>query len=178
MIVNVEACHARWLAEMREFSWEYLGKMHGTKNCLAAIIEIPPEAEELVYVAKYVFSLPAGSDLLALQMARFAKCSDDGGELLGVENLAKALPEATFCLNSLLLAAFPRNTRTGVIKMHDGAAGIGRPEPEHYKERGPHVAFAGVGVIMMEKVRDYLAPLATDDNVTMLANSKYIAIFG
>lgn len=171
--INVEELHAKWLDEMVEFAWQYMVDKHGPVSCQAHILELASE-EEFVFESKGVFDLPPGAGLLCLFMARFARCTFTPDRLVGLS--VEELPEAMFCLNNLLQAAFPRNVSTGVFKAHDGAVGVGAVDDPEFRHRFPHVAFAGIGILMMQNVRRILSPLATDADVVKLTDGKFLAI--
>lgn len=175
MFINVEELHARWLEEMRDFAWEYQGKKHGVGMCHGLIFQPDDDndSSEFIFKARGVFDLPKGSSNLCLYMARFAKCSLPLDQMIG--SAIKELPEATFCLQSILQAAFPRNVETGIFKPYDGALGSEIDDPESVS-RHAHNAFAGLGVIIMEAARAHLAELATDSDIMKKADGMFLSI--
>ncbi len=176
MIVNVEELHSRWLSEFAQFAEEYLAKRHGDKKDIGAIMALVP-TDEFAFECIGQFNLPAGAGRLILHMARFCRSTFGAVEYLkGLDPEIKELPEPTFCLNSLLLAGFPKNTETGFFKGHDCSIAAGDLGDPDCAFRTAHVAFAGLGVIIMNETRNILSPLSTDNEIIKLADGKYLSI--
>ena len=174
MQINVEELHAKWLAEMVSFSWHYLSIRHGPLPCRGAILGIV-EGNEFIFETKGIFDLPPSSGTLILHMARFCRCTFGRPEaILGLD--VEELPEPTFCLSSLLAAAFPRNILTGAFRGHDGGTAIGDLGDPHAAFRSAHVAFSGLGIIFMDKTRQILGPLAPDSEIVSLADGNFLTI--
>jgi hypothetical protein len=176
MLVNVEELHARWLSEYIEYTKKYLSIRHGPKNDIAAIMTLVP-TDEFAFQSLGAFNLPAGAGRLILHMARFCRSTFSQPEYIrGLAPDTKELPEPTFCLNSLLTASFPINTETRVFKGHDCAIATGDLGEPDSAFRSAHIAFAGLGVILMNESRKILSPLSTDNEIVKLADSKYLSI--
>lgn len=173
MGVNVEQIHANWLDEMVDFSWRFMAGHHKVGACEAVIVESVPESNNS-YRARSVFLLPYGSDRLIFHMARFSRCSLCEPDLEGFN--VQSLPEALFCLQSILLASFPKNVETSFFRAHDGALGAGEMDDES-AYRGPHVAFAGIGIMLMNACRQTFSPLAPDSEIVKLADQKFLCVF-
>jgi hypothetical protein len=157
---------------MADFSWLYMAKKHGAGACEAAIVESVKESNNS-YRARSIFLLPYGSDKLVFRMSRFAHCSLCEPEPIGID----FIPDALFCLQGLLLASFPKNTATGVFRAHDGALGAGDMDDPDALNRGPDVAFAGIGIMIMNACRQTFSPLAPDNEVVKLSDQKFLCVF-
>ena len=172
MGVNVEQIHSLWLDEMVSFSWHFMAKRHQVGACEAAIIESVPDSNNS-YRARSIFLLPYGSDRLIFHMARFAHCSLCEPEPVGVDTI----PDALFCLQSVLLASFPMNTATGIFRAHDGALGVDEMDNPACLYRAQHVAFAGVGIMLMNVCRQTFSPLAPNSEIVKLCDQKFLGVF-
>ena len=177
MHINVEELHSRWLDEMHAFAWAYLTQKHGIKPSTAAIVELLEE-DNYIFDTKAVFNLPAGAGNLILHMARFSRCTfGTPDEIRGFPKRVDVLPEPTVCLLSLIEASFPKNTETDVFKAHDGAVCVGDLMHPDDAFRAAHVAFSGLGVILMQEVRKHLSPLSTNDEIKKMCNGKFLSIY-
>lgn len=175
--INVEELHSRWLDEMQAFSWAYLTKKYGLKPTTAVIVQLT-EDDHYVFETKAFFNLPAGADKLILHMARYARCTfGTPDEIRGFPKKVDVLPEPTLCLHSLLEASFPKNTETDVFKAHDGAISVGDLMHPDEVFRSAHIAFAGLGVILMQEIRKNLSPLSTNDEIKKMVNGKFLSIY-
>lgn len=177
MNVNVEELHGRWLDEMAEFAREFMKRQYaGAKPEQAAIVTLSHK-NEYIFETLGIFDLPPGSGDIILLMARFCRCTLSPPEaVIGLPGFTEQLPEPVFCLNSLLMAAFPKNTATGVFKGHDCAICVGDLGDPEGAFRSGHVAFGGLGVILMNETRKILNPLAPDADVIKLADDHFLCI--
>lgn len=174
--VNVELLHERWLGEMASYATDYLGKRHGYKTSTAAVMTMVA-TDEFAFETLGTFNLPAGAGRLMLHMARFCRCTFGRPErIIGLPVVLDELPEPTFCLTSLLMASFPKNTETGYFKAHDCAMAVGDLGDPESAFRSGHIAFAGLGVMIMNASRKILSPIAPDSEVIKLGNEKYLSI--
>lgn len=175
MRINVDGLHSRWLGEMSEFAMQYLTEKHGSAPTKGAVVKLTDDSEDFIFETEGTLVLPPGTGILCLHMARF--CRSSFGRPEGIVGLdIEEFPEPTFCLSSLLRASYPRNTETGVFHGHDGALGVGDLDDPESAFRAAHVAFSGVGVLLMDGVRALLSPLAPDAQIIKIANGKYITI--
>lgn len=175
MIANLEEIHARWLDEMVDFAQKYMVERHGNKPMRAAILEIPND--DFVFHCLGTFNIPAETDRLILHMARFCRCTFGKPDaIIGLDNI-KELPEPTFCLNSLLIAGFPKNLSTDIFRNHDGGIGGGDIGDPKAAFRSAHIAFAGLGIILMNESRKILSPNFPSPNsqVLKMADGKFIS---
>jgi len=173
-MVNVEQLHSIWLDSIVDFSQNYLATKYGNKNCEAHIVSSVVETNNS-YQSLKNFNLPYGSAQIIMHMARFCKCTlCEPDDILGCE--MKTFPEATFCLPSLLSAAFPKNVNTGIFRPHDGSLDAGDLDNPSSVFRHPHIAFSGIGIILMNECREILSPLATDSEVIRLADCHFLCL--
>lgn len=173
ILVNKEYLHSRWLSEIKDFAKGYFEEKFGKGTCLAAIITTP-ETDEFVFRVASEMSLPKGSGALIAKMARFCKCSFDGAD--GIVGFSDGIPDATFCLHSLLAAAYPKDVHTGIFKATDGAIGPDEAEMRISGDKADHVAFSGLGVILMQKSREVLGEMLPDEDVVTKAHDHFLAI--
>ena len=173
MLVNKEYLHSRWLGEIRDFALKYFKERFGGGTCRAAIIATP-RTDEFVFNVVREMDMPMGSDFLITMMARFCKCSFDGAD--GIVGFCDGIPDATFCLHSLLMAAYPRDVYTGIFKDTDGALGPEEVGPNPSEEKAEHVAFAGLGVIVMQGARNAFGEMLPDEKVVEMSHDHFLAI--
>ena len=173
MFVNKEYLHDRWIGEIKDFSLDYFEKKFGNGISDAAIVTSPETDEFIFSVVKKLF-LPMGSSTLIMKMALFCKCSFDDAE--GIVGFSDGIPEATFCLHSLLMSAYPKDVHTGIFKATDGAIGPDEAEMRISGDKADHVAFSGLGVILMQKSREVLGEMLPDEDVVTKAHDHFLAI--
>lgn len=172
-----EELHSRWLKQLSDFAWL---RMSGKLECRAIVASLP-EGEDFLFESKGEFPLPWASDLLIMTMALFSKCT-----FLKCEGI-KVGPETVparpiFCLSSLLQASFPKNVVTDRFKAHDGADVLELDETfadrNNWRscEKYDHVAFAGLGVIMMNEVRKILNPASSDAEIIRMSDEHFLCV--
>jgi hypothetical protein len=179
MIVNLEEIHSNWLDGMATFCKNYLVEKHGKELAIGAVLELAEGEEGYVFNCLGAFDLPSGSSRLIMHMARFTKCSFcPPDEVRGCDFYDfDEFPDTTFCLGSLLSSAFPKTIETDCFKAHDGAIDVGETKNPKTAFRRPHVAFSGLGIILIEELRSILDPLAPNADVIKLADKKYLCVF-
>lgn len=180
MLVNVEKWHHVWLEEMSKFSWDYLSKKHGPTASNAVILTLEPDcaveddcSDCDIVRSRRAFELPPRAGTLIMHMARFAKSSLSQPYKIEGANFQE-LPENTFCLKSLLQASFPKDLDTGFFKHYDGSTTIGNAPEGLY--RAPHVAFSGIGIILMQNARMAFDPMLPDEDVIFEADGSFLVV--
>jgi hypothetical protein len=131
--------------------------------------------------------LPAGSIRIIDSLAGFSRIG------LGCYNEVRGvdwdrIPHTTYALGELLSAIYPRNTRTGIIKMHLGGMYLDCNHEEEelidddtesdieIKEYSDHRRLAGLGIVLMDLTRSILGPLMDDDQILMTATQKELFV--
>lgn len=174
MLRSVDELHEIWLAEMASFTWKYQTNAAGGNPSTGYVLSVPWDQEN-VFKCDGKFDLPPGSGKLAQRMALFSRCTLSKPKSIEGTTLDD-LPQSTFCLKSLLLAAFPKDTATNVFKPHDCAIAVADlPAPEG-GFRAEFSAFGGFGVVLMSQCRRLLAPLAPDEEIFFLVDGKFLSI--
>ena len=182
-MINVEEFHAHCLNEIVSFSKKYMEELYGKEKCFGLLIKASDmddsvdffdEDEEFSCDIIGKIKLPHGTDKLINQMALF--CRATLSHITKVNNTSwTSLPKNTYALNSLLQSGFPKNVKTGVFKAHDGALSIGEiDEPSDF--RAIHVAFSGIGIILMNETRKILSPMSPDSEVVDMAEELFLSI--
>jgi len=186
MLINIEEFHARCLNEIVNFSQNFMREKFGDGECWGVLTKPSDDEKEdnilsLFEEGDTVFScdvigkikLPKGSDKLINHMALF--CKSTLSHITKINGIDwNKLPENTYCLSSLLQASFPKNVVTGVFKAHDGALSIG--DVGYPDFRGIHVAFSGIGIILLDETRKILAPLAPDAEIVNMTEEVFLSI--
>lgn len=202
ILVNKEAYHAEHFAHAVAFAWQVEGPA-----CEAAIVEpifadrpidmLKSPEEQLVdgvfsdaddvgpdYSCMRRFSLPANARMILTTMALGTRIMPL--ELHGIKGLDCGFSYETFSLGNLLETAYPRNTRTGIIKgtlgamymaggweKDDDAAILG---DDGFAEYEMHRQYAGIGTIIMGEARYALGEHLTDDEVVTISDEKELLI--
>lgn len=174
--IHIEREHARWLLQYEVFFQSFLKNQFGPGVSKAAIIRFSDEKDEeyneYIYESLGTISLPLGSDKLILTMARFCMA---GLCYEPIKNLSiEEFDVGTFCLHSLLQSSFPRNVKTNIFKGTEGGILASMLYGDLTEEEVLHGAFAGLGVILMEKVRLLMCPLSTDSDVLEATLGYYL----
>jgi hypothetical protein len=184
MLINIEEFHARCLFETVSFSWKFMEEKFGNGECWGILTKPSDDEKEDVlslFEEETIFScdvigkikLPYGSDRLINTMALFSKATLSHITKVNGMDWEK-LPQNTFCLSSLLQAGFPKNVLTGIFKAHDGAFSIG---DQNYPDfQGNHVAFSGIGIILMNETRKILSPLSPDSEIVAMTEEVFLSI--
>lgn len=179
--INTEA----WHYSMMDALERYAMRRKAGKTETAVILryldeEITEESQENgpTYECVHNFFLPAGSVDVILEMARFSLMPPLAvGSIVGFAPM-NSLPTETFSLYSLLLAAYPRDTRTGIFHGTMGnffADGVVIDADEEVNEElvrqiGVHRTFSGLGVVLMKETRMVLDQLMDDDQTMVQAH--------
>lgn len=179
--INTEA----WHCSMMDALEKYAMRRKEGKTETAVILryldeEITEESQDKgpTYECIHNFFLPAGSVDVILEMARFSLMPPlVVGGVVGFAPM-DSLPNETFSLYGLLLAAYPRDTRTGIFHGTMGnffADGIfidpnEEPNEELVRQIGIHRTFSGLGVVLMKETRMALDQLMDDDQTTVQAH--------
>lgn len=137
----------------------------------AGVFEIG-NGEEYCYNLIAKIDLPQGTRSLFHEFAKFSKVAI--GPMDGIHGIdLESLPPHTYQLELALLASFPRNARTGILRTPmNGDGEIELQDNEVHR----HQAFTGVGVILMREARNILDPLLTDDDTIIMAGKKELLI--
>jgi hypothetical protein len=168
---KIENLHAQWLDEMAKLAWR-----HGNASKPRSEAHLWRIALEDEFILEHVgsFGLPNGSAAMCVEMAFFAHATlSDPDEIRGID--LDQVPEPTFCLHSLLWAAFPKNIDTDVFKGNDCAISVA-DLPDEGQFRSAHAAFGGLGVILMENCRRFIEPLAPDAEILKLSDGMFISV--
>jgi hypothetical protein len=186
---NVEAWHEEWLGAYERLAMDYFAGPYGRNKVPevpAMLVAFNPdddgEDERAIYDCLGSFSLPGPSSDLILLMARF--CQVDlfpPDKILNSPFKLSEFPEGTFLLSSLLEASFPKNTRSGIFRGHNGGILLGY---EHYDEAmedlGKNAAlacvFAGLGVRLMNACRPFVDASAPDSEIIQKGENIYLCI--
>jgi hypothetical protein len=170
--LSLDEWHETWLAEMSCLTWGYMSKKSATP-CKGHVLSLI--GDDLDFECNGIIDLPPGSGKLIQKMAGFSQCTLFKPRSIQKSDL-KDFPQNTFCLNSLLLAAFPKNSVTNVFKAHDCAVSVGAlPSPEG-GFRVQYCVFGGLGVILMAECRRMLSPLAPDQDIINLVDGKFLSV--
>lgn len=193
MGINCEALHAEWLSGAERYCWsiggqpsraaiilplseEPIDQLPGfspEERLLHAIFETEEEKE--LYESLGVISLPNDAAELAHAMARHTLATPLPAK---IRNLEGDFSYETFCLGELLVAAFPRDTNNDIFKMNIGSLFIGGWSDDEdlgielRREYAMHRRFAGLGVILMNAVRQTLDGMLSDHEVVETTKSK------
>lgn len=179
MYVNVEKLHSRWMTDMTSLAWKFgQGRFPKTRS-EGSIVYMPSEEDMEIFgpslAPKGRFPLPSGSGAHILEMARFATCTFF--EIDGIRDLEEKiipLPPTLFCLNSVLLAAFPKYLGSDMFKPTDAADY--EPEDPEYVRFHSFNAFAGLGFILMNETRKILSPMSPDKEVTEMSEGLFLCV--
>lgn len=180
---NKDQLHEIWLDDYVRFATQYLGAKHELKPPERAILFVDHADNNLFeFEALHEFALPAGSGTLALFHARFSQVIlpyHEPDRILNTHSM-KRFPRTTFCLSSLLSASFPRNPKTQIFKRTIAGTMVLSLSEDAIAERPEsvlsHVAFAGLGTMLMKRTRELLFPLATDQETIDKADGYYISM--
>lgn len=181
--INPDQLHEYWLEDFVRFSARYLAVKYEKKPPERAVLFVDHDENNLFeFEAVHEFTVPGGSGALAMHHARFAQTIlpyHEPERIINVESLTR-FPQATFCLSSLLMAAFPRNPKTQIFKRNIAGTMVLSLSDDSLAERPEsvlsHLAFAGLGVTLMKKARTLLCPLATDQETIETADGYYISM--
>ena len=195
MLANIESFHASCLSEMVEFANGVLngdpelgclicdGDKYSERIDKEFDLTNGPEPENGETASDYgvdlairsQFTLPGGSAELINKMARSSFHSLVPREIDG-----KPVPEMAFALAPLLMASFPKNTRTGIFWNNAGGtlSPLKTPSMETLEQwETDALVFAGLGVILMDQARMALNPMASDEEVIQLAENFWLGIY-
>jgi hypothetical protein len=137
-----------------------------------------------IYECIHNFFLPSGSTNVVLHMARFCLMPPMVvGGIVGFVPM-DSLPYETFSLYSLLLAAYPRDTRTNIFHGTMGnffAEGLFLNQDEEVdddmvKQIDVHRTFSGLGVVFLKETRMALDQLMDDDQTIMRAHKHELML--
>jgi hypothetical protein len=170
--MSAEGFHACCLDELRQYAEKVLGAPESVRS-QAFIWRLNPlvwEVDEGKGVGVHYFSLPPKSAALCKEMALFSTASFPMPMVVD----ETPLEGDTFCLQSLLTAAYPKDFETSCFRVNDCAISAGEPPLESIRKR--HAVFAGVGVLLMEQCRMASGLLKTDVEVVRSFSEAYITI--
>lgn len=173
-MTSKEAFQTKCLDEMTGFAWKYQANRYGPFNATAILWRFQNE-NEFVLESDGKFDVPPKSGNLALNMARFARATL--GKPVRIEGYrGDFIPEPVFSLQALLYAAFPVNCETSKFRWHDAGLAAGEPLSPEGQLRAAHIAFGGLGNIIMGQCRTAFGELLSNVEVLAKAESYWISI--
>jgi hypothetical protein len=182
MKTNAEMLHAMWLDQYDKFARAYLEKKGGPGVEKAIVFGYGPGSEKTIsldemleygvdeedfYKAVATIDLPAGSSDLILEMAKFSQA-----DLIPAHGVS-VREDRVFHLESLIVAAYPKHIDTGQFKGSCGGMVLDGELPDDSPFE-PHVAFAGLGVILMRGCRQSVSPLGSDEEVCRMTRELWL----
>ena len=172
MIFNTEGLHAAWMDNF----CAYALKWGGEKKSTGLLLAVDGNYDELYFKSLGEIALPGTSLALATDMAKFSRkhMPKEEGHLPNEWQYRRAeVFNGMFWLPSLLVAAYPRDVKTGRFGGNDGSDAD--PEDGLCQDGlESNVAFAGLGIILMRGCRQLLDPLLTDEMVVNEASEKQL----
>lgn len=176
-MLNREHLHNQWLNCTENFAIDYFTKKYGEgKEQSFLITSISSQKVCIDFKVHKKILLPKGSSAIIMKMARFSQCRFWPDIVSGMDG--EKIPKTTFCLKSLLLASYPRDVENGCFKAHDGAAIIGDEDISLNHAYAKHVAFSGLGIILLRETRTFFDCFLDDNEVVRRANEHFLAIKG
>jgi hypothetical protein len=174
-VINVEQLHSGW----REAYKKEARLLLGGDVMRAAVISPAEEAEvgNCEYQCHGIIAIP-DCEMMIYDMAKFCQVTllpPDGVRDLDLQEF----PEATFCLDLLLFASLPANPKTGMFRGNGvGVLVLNLEDGTIENEDHWTAAFGGLGIILMEKCRELLDPLATNEQMLAMTEDKLLVILG
>jgi len=172
--MSAEAFHTACLDEMAGFAWRYMERQHGPGRSRGILWRFQSD-NDFIIESDGSFELPAGSGGLTSRMARFSRATISKPTEI-VNYSGEFLPEPVFSLQSVLQAAYPVNCDSNVFRNHDAGLAAGEPFSEEGALRTAHVAFGGLGVILMIQCRMIFGALMSNSEVIAKAENYWISI--
>jgi len=174
--MNIDRANHEWIESYKLFAMATLGKLDSEASVICSmdwIEENPITGQGYEYVLDGKIMLPTDAGKICLVMAMFSQAwLAEPASIKGMDELAQ-YPDKTFNLRSLLTAAYPRHVVTEKFKGDN--VGIYIPSAFHEKaEENIFMAFGGLGVILMEKLRLMLGEGMTDEEVVEKCTNRYI----
>lgn len=169
--MSAEDFHELVLESYEKFAWRF-----SNGDAQAAVISrlTTEDYDGAAVEAVHNFRVPAASGRLALSLARFCRRTSLNAE---EGDAGLNFPEMTFALDLLVLASFPRNTRTGILRSPDGGDSVVDEEAfDRNSDTAQQCALMGVGSILIKNCRNYLDPLGTDDDILMKVSKQELYI--
>lgn len=184
MKTNTEMLHAMWLGQYREYCRKHLASNYGASTEEAIIFGYGPGSEARVsfedlmyggdapiddfYEVKASFRLPRGSFHLMYEMAKSCQASLLEVPISGVNFVMNRF----FNLEAILCAAYPKNLDTGRFKGTIGGMLLDAVEVDD--DTAPHVAFAGLGAILMDECRKGIMAHGSDEEVCEMSRELWL----
>jgi len=191
-VINREAWHESWLRGYERICLQYLRKNHGDGEVRALIVffntNLSFVEERAVYEVKGQISVPRGIGMLCAEMAPYTVAHgiivkpDRIKMSKGLNNklFMKGFPEETFFMDGLLGACYPYKSDGRGFKMNAelmvGYEGIDELQGEMGEKAATLAAFFGCGYIFMKRIREFLDPFATPEQVMGMSSEKYLCV--
>jgi hypothetical protein len=158
-----------------EWAIDILGPLTSTAHVIWCSDKQTDPVSGKLYEYEYDGSivLPSDSARLIMIMAKFCQASLANPPSINGLDL-KEYPKETFNLRSLLTAAYPRHPETEVFKGDNVGIYVLVGGNELEAEESFFVAFGGVGVILMKKLRMMLGESRTDEEILALCTDRYL----
>jgi hypothetical protein len=183
--VNIEALHEAWLADYERLALDYFRRTSSGKKSKAVLVRFSssnPDDDLAIYECMGAFDLPWGSGRLLSYMARSSMTNMlYPDEVIGSPFPMPEFPRTTFLVSSVLEASFPKNTRTGIFRGHNGGMLVSshsyvEAEADVGRDAALGAVFAGLGVILMSVCRSIINPSAPDSGVVDEGENVYLCI--
>lgn len=177
--INVEYFHERCYENYIQTAMDFFGP----KTTDAAIVCLADESceineideiEDIEYNCIGKFRIPEKSGYLISEMAKFSLSTIScPGKIEGLDLID--FPKHIFCLKSVLQSGVPKDTKKGIFKINNGGLLLLSTDADTDEEK-KHIAFAGLGIIIMKAARQIISPMSTDDEIIDLSFEKYLII--
>lgn len=182
----IEAWHVGLLRGYSEIARKVLERRNGPGEEVAWVLQMTDDEDAYVMRAVSTLSLPKGSGELMEEMAKFSLIAPLSPEFVidptGKHVIWDALPKHSFCMRELTLSAYPRSLEDNVFKFTRGGDAVLDVEELHTEicDDGPfpdeelqkHVAFAGLGVILLDAIRHSKSFTPSSDDFAQFKSAK------
>lgn len=173
--MNIDKLHSDWMERYKDRSRAILGpdtaKAYVVTYCDSQIVD-PVTGRDCEYSYVGEMMLPTMSARVCLAAAKFSQSSLINPPAISGLEIGE-FTEFTFNLRSLLLASFPRDVQKDKFK-GDNVGMYVLVEPTNLGDVKLFVALGGFGVLLMEKCRALLDDSATDEEILVLCEDKYL----
>jgi hypothetical protein len=174
--MNIDKLHFEWMENYKTLAMEILGPCDAKAHvicCSDSPVQDPITGMEYDYTYDGDLQLPRDSAEVIELMAKFSQSYLSNPPSIKGFDKFKEYPVNTFNLRSLIVAAYPRHIETEIFKGDNIGIFVLAGE-EDLDDGAFFVAFGGLGVMLMEKLRQLLGEALTDEEIVELTTDRYL----
>jgi hypothetical protein len=160
---SVDSLQTEWISRFRLAAWSLSEDTETV--CLISYAQ----DNENTYQVVGKTSFPKGAGELIDKMALFSRANMEGEP---ISNHPKGFPLRVYWLKSLLMAAYPRSD--GIFNGNNGAAHVLSSFYDMDKNLFQYCIFQGVGVLLVDMMREFVCEYESEDNLIKVAKDYWI----